>query len=168
MSDIFNSKEDNYVIIQVLKENKEELPSYEITKNLVYNHWLNEAIIKKSIENIKTKLLNKKTKLTKNYSLKRNNKLGDLNDPYLINQIFNIQNNENNYINFRNKILAVKLIDSKIDNYTFNKDEYLQLNLSFTQSFFNDFGNFYLNHLSSKHNLKRNYEEIENFLTTSN
>ena len=168
MSDIFNSKEDNYVIIQVLKENKEELPSYEITKNLVYNHWLNEAIIKKSIENIKTMLLNKKSKLSKNYSLKRNNKLGDLNDPYLINEIFNIQNNENNYINFRNKILAVKLLDSKIDNYTFNKDEYQQLNLSFTQSFFNDFGNFYLNHLSSKHNLKRNYKDIENFLTTSN
>jgi len=168
MSDIFNSKEDNYVIIQVLKENKEELPSYEITKNLVYNHWLNEAIIKKSIENIKTMLLNKKSKLSKNYSLKRNNKLGDLNDPYLINEIFNIQNNENNYINFRNKILAVKLLDSKIDNYTFNKDEYQKLNLSFTQSFFNDFGNFYLNHLSSKHNLKRNYKDIENFLTTSN
>ena len=168
MSDIFNSEEDNYVIIQVLKENKEELPSYEITKNLVYNHWLNEAIIKKSIENIKTMLLNKKSKLSKNYSLKRNNKLGDLNDPYLINEIFNIQNNENNYINFRNKILAVKLLDSKIDNYIFNKDEYQQLNLSFTQSFFNDFGNFYLNHLSSKHNLKRNYKEIENFLTTSN
>ena len=168
MSDIFNSKEDNYVIIQVLKENKEELPSYEITKNLVYNHWLNEAIIKKSIENIKTMLLNKKSKLSKNYSLKRNNKLGDLNDPYLINEIFNIQNNENNYINFRNKILAVKLLDSKIDNYIFNKDEYQQLNLSFTQSFFNDFGNFYLNHLSSKHNLKRNYKDIENFLTTSN
>jgi len=168
MSDIFNSEEDNYVIIQVLKENKEELPSYEITKNLVYNHWLNEAIIKKSIENIKTMLLNKNSKLSKNYSLKRNNKLGDLNDPYLINEIFNIQNNENNYINFRNKILAVKLLDSKIDNYTFNKDEYQQLNLSFTQSFFNDFGNFYLNHLSSKHNLKRNYKDIENFLTTSN
>ena len=168
MSDIFNSKEDNYVIIQVLKENKEELPSYEITKNLVYNHWLNEAIIKESIENIKTMLLNKKSKLSKNYSLKRNNKLGDLNDPYLINEIFNIQNNGNNYINFRNKILAVKLLDSKIDNYTFNKDEYQQLNLSFTQSFFNDFGNFYLNHLSSKHNLKRNYKDIENFLTTSN
>ena len=164
MSDIFNSEEDNYVIIQVLKENKEELPSYEITKNLVYNHWLNEAIIKESIENIKTMLLNKKSKLSKNYSLKRNNKLGDLNDPYLINEIFNIQNNGNNYINFRNKILAVKLLDSKIDNYTFNKDDYQQLNLSFTQSFFNDFGNFYLNHLSSKHNLKRNYEEIENFL----
>ena len=168
MSDIFNSEEDNYVIIQVLKENKEELPSYEITKNLVYNHWLNEAIIKKSIENIKTMLLNKKSKLSKNYSLKRNNKLGDLNDPYLINEIFNIQNNEYNYINFRNKILAVKLLESKIDDYTFNKDEYLQLNLSFTQSFFNDFGNFYLNHLSSKHNLRRNYKEIENFLTTSN
>ena len=168
MSDIFNSKENNYVIIQVLKENKEELPSYEITKNLVYNHWLNEAIIKKSIENIKTMLLNKKSKLSKNYSLKRNNKLGDLNDPYLINEIFNIQNNEYNYINFRNKILAVKLLDSKIDNYTFNKDEYQKLNLSFTQSFFNDFGNFYLNHLSSKHNLKRNYKDIENFLTTSN
>ena len=168
MSDIFNSKEDNYVIIQVLKENKEELPSYEITKNLVYNHWLNETIIKKSIENIKTMLVNNKSKLSKNYSLKRNNKLGDLNDPYLINEIFNIQNNENNYINFRNKILAVKLLDSKIDNYTFNKDEYQQLNLSFTQSFFNDFGNFYLNHLSSKHNLKRNYKDIENFLTTSN
>ena len=168
MSDIFNSKEDNYVIIQVLKENKEELPSYEITKNLVYNHWLNEAIIKKSIENIKINLLNKKSGLTKNYSLKRNNKVGDLNDPYLINQIFNIQNNQNNYINFRNKILAVKLLDTKIDKYTFNKDDYQQLNLSFTQSFFNDFGNFYLNHLSSKHNLKRNYKEIENFLTTSN
>ncbi len=168
MSDIFNSEEDNYVIIQVLKENKEELPSYKVTKNLIYNHWLNEAIIKKSIENIKTMLLNKKSKLSKNYSLKKNNKLGDLNDPYLINEIFNIQNNENNYINYRNKILAVRLLDTKIDNYTFNKDDYQQLNLSFTQSFFNDFGNFYLNHLSSKHNLKRNYKEIEIFLTTSN
>ena len=168
MSDIFNSKDDTYVIIQVLKENKEELPSYEITKSLVYKHWLNETIIKNSIENTKTKLNAESYKLTKKVSLKRDNKVGDLNDPYLINQIFNIKNSENFYINFRNKILAVKLLDTKIGKYIFKKDEYEGLNLSFSQSFFNDFANFYINNLSAKHNLKKNYNEIENLLSNSN
>jgi len=40
---------------------------------------------------------------------------------------------------------------------------YEQLNISFSKSFFNDFSNFYLQHLVSKHNLKRNYQELNKF-----
>ena len=45
------------------------------------------------------------------------------------------------YLNSQNKIIAVKLLNTKIDNYVFEKQLYEQINSSFSKSYFNDFAN---------------------------
>jgi peptidyl-prolyl cis-trans isomerase D len=165
MSEIFNIKNDTYVLLTVLNENNELQPSYEQSKELVYKDWFEKELIVKSKENAKKLLLNKNYKFSKNVSIKRDNtKLNEINDLYLINQIFDINDNDIIYLNSQNKIIAVKLLNTKIDDYVFDKQLYNQINSSFSKSYFNDFANFYINHLSSKHDLKRNYVEMENLL----
>ena len=165
MSEIFNTKNDTYVLLTVLEENNELQPSYEQSKELVYKDWLEKELIVKSKENAKQLLLNKNFKFSKNISIKRDSKkLDQINDIYLINQIFEISGDDITYLNSQNKIIAVKLLNTKIDNYVFEKQLYNQINSSFSKSYFNDFANFYINHLSSKHDLKRNYNEMESLL----
>ena len=110
-------------------------------------------------------MVNKNFKFSKNISIKRDSKkLDEINDIYLINQIFDISGDDITYLNSQNKIIAVKLLNTKIDNYVFEKQLYNQINSSFSKSYFNDFANFYINHLSSKHDLKRNYNQMEGLL----
>jgi peptidyl-prolyl cis-trans isomerase D len=165
MSEIFNTNNDTYVLLKVLEENIELKPSYEQSKNLVYKDWLEEELIVKSKENAKQLLFNKNYKYSKNTSIKRDSKkLNEINDIYLINQVFDISGDNVIYLNSQNKIIAVKLLNTKIDNYVLEKQLYNQINSSFSKSYFNDFANFFINHLGSKHDLKRNYVEMENIL----
>ena len=165
MSEIFNTKNDTYVLLKVLEENNELKPSYEQSKNLVYKDWLEEQLIVKSKENAKQLLFNRNFKFSKNVSIKRDSKkLNEINDIYLINQIFDISGDNIIYLNSQNKIIAVKILNTKIDNYVLDKQLYNQINSSFSKSYFNDFANFYINHLASKHDLKRNYVEMKNIL----
>ena len=165
MSEIFNTNNDTYVLLKVLEENIELKPSYEQSKNLVYKDWLEEELIVKSKENAKQLLFNKNFKFSKNASIKRDSKkLNEINDIYLINQVFDISDDNVIYLNSQNKIIAVKLLNTKIDNYVLEKQLYNQINSSFSKSYFNDFANFFINHLGSKHDLKRNYVEMENIL----
>ena len=165
MSEIFNTNNDTYVLLKVLEENIELKPSYEQSKNLVYKDWLEEELIEKSKENAKQLLFNKNFKFSKNASIKRDSKkLNEINDIYLINQVFDISGDNVIYLNSQNKIIAVKLLNTKIDNYVLEKQLYNQINSSFSKSYFNDFANFFINHLGSKHDLKRNYVEMENIL----
>ena len=167
-SEIFNSEKDTYVLLNVLEANPENIPSYEKINKLVYKDWLENEIIIKSKENAEKLMLNKNFKFTNNGSIKRNSKkLNEIEDAYLINQIFDIKGNDISYINSKNKVFVIKVLKSRIDNYEFKKDLYDQINLSFSKSYFNDFANYYINHLSSKHNLKRNYNELEKLLKSS-
>jgi peptidyl-prolyl cis-trans isomerase D len=168
MSEIFNIKNDTYVLLTVLEENNELQPSYEQSKELVYKDWLEKELVVKSKENAKQLLLNKNFKFSKNISIKRDSKkLDEINDIYLINQIFDISGDDITYLNSQNKIIAVKLLNTKIDNYVFEKQLYNQINSSFSKSYFNDFASFYINHLSSKHDLKRNYNQMESLLSNT-
>ena len=72
-------------------------------------------------------------------------------------------NNEVNILVSKDNLFAVKITNTKIGDYNFDKKAYEELNISFSKSFFNDFSNFYLQHLASKHNLKRNYQELNKF-----
>ena len=167
-SEIFNSEKDTYVLLNVLEENPENIPPYEKINKLVYKDWLENEIIIKSKENAEKLMLNKNFKFTNNGSIKRNSKkLNKIEDAYLINQIFEIKGNVISYIYSKNKVFAVKILKSRIDDYEYKKDLYDQINSSFSKSYFNDFANYYINHLSSKHNLKRNYNELEKLLKSS-
>ena len=64
----------------------------------------------------------------------------------------------------QNYIFAVKVLNIKTKKYILNKERYNNLNTTMSRSFFNDFSNFYLQNLAIKHNLKRNYSEINNFI----
>ena len=44
LSEIFNSTEDTYNLIEVISENSEEFPPFVKVKNNVYNDWLNKAM----------------------------------------------------------------------------------------------------------------------------
>ena len=61
------------------------------------------------------------------------------------------------------KLVALKVIQTRTDNYKFDKKTYNDLNSNFSKSFFNDISNYYVQHLALKHNLKKNYEELDNF-----
>ena len=64
-------------------------------------------------------------------------------------------------------INAVKILNKKVGDYKKNKIVNKNLNISLSKSFFNDFSNFYIENLATKHKLIRNYREIEKFLLDS-
>ena len=64
----------------------------------------------------------------------------------------------------QNYIFAGKVLNIKTKKYILNKERYNNLNTTMSRSFFNDFSSFYLQNLAIKHNLKRNYSEINNFI----
>ena len=53
--------------------------------------------------------------------------------------------------------------NTRIDNYKLDKKTYQDLNFNLSKSFFDDFSNFYVQHLATKHKLKRNYQELDNY-----
>ena len=103
-----------------------------------------------------------------NYDIKRSDQnFETINDPYLINQIFEIENNEIVFLVSKNNIFAVRVQNIKTDNYVFNEEEYNSLNESFSKSFFNDFSNFFIQNLAIKHNLTKNYKILDNYFVKS-
>ncbi len=60
--------------------------------------------------------------------------------------------------------LAVKVLNTKVDNYQKDIEINNNLNISLSKSFFNDYSNYYIRNLASKHKLVRNYNDLENFL----
>ncbi len=164
LSDIFNLNDDNYYIIEIVNQNKSEIPTFNLIKNKVFDQWLKQELIFKTKEKIKKIVASKNNNLSSKSSVKRNDKtLGNINDQYLITKIFEIENNEIEYIVSGENLIGIKVIKTKTDNYKFNKKTFDDLNLSFSKSFLNDVSNFYVQHLASKHKLKRNYNELENY-----
>ena len=139
-------------------------PTYDLVKNKVFNQWLKKELILKTKEKVKKSIKSKNYKLSSKYSLKRNdNALGDLKDPFLINKIFEIDDKDIDLLVTANNLIAVKIIETRTDDYKFDKKIFNDLNQSFSKSFFNDILNMYVQHLSLKHDLRRNYEELENY-----
>ena len=84
-------------------------------------------------------------------------------DPYIINKIFEISSKDTEFLVSKDFLLVLRVKNSRTDDYVFNKKEYEELNHNFSKSFFNDFSNFYIQNLATKHKLKRNFQEIENY-----
>ena len=57
----------------------------------------------------------------------------------MIKKVFEIKNNEINFLNTQNNIFAIKLLDVKTKSYNFDKDIFNNLNLTLSRSFFIDF-----------------------------
>ena len=165
LSQIFNSVGDIYNLIEVVGENLEELPPFEKIKNNVYKNWLSEEVILKSKDRAKKEVFKMNNNLSLKSNVERSSKSIDkINDIFLINKIFDIENKDINYLRSQNYIFAVKVLNIKTKKYILNKERYNNLNTTMSRSFFNDFSNFYLQNLAIKHNLKRNYSEINKFI----
>ena len=165
LSDIFNSNDDyNYYIIEIINEKNSEIPAFDLIKNKVFDQWLKKELILKTKDKVKKIVLSKNNKLSNKSSIKRDDKtLGNIDDPYLINRIFEINNKEVEYFVTADDIIAIKVIKTRTNNYKFDKETFNDLNRSFSKSFFNDVSNLYVQHLASKHKLKRNYRDLENY-----
>ena len=166
MSEIFNTKNDNYVLLNVLQENDNELPSFEKIKKLVYYQWLEEELIIQSKKKAKDVIISRNYVLSNKTSLDRDSKkIKDINDQYLINKIFDIKDDKIKYFVSKDNIVAVKFLNSKTKSYDFKKENYEDINLNLSKSFFNDYASFYIQNLSIKHKLKKNYGLLESFVT---
>ena len=168
ISDLINSDDDNYILIEVVSENKKHQPDFKTVKEIVYKQWLANEIIVKTKDTLKKILLNNNQKLSSTLSIKRDDQyLDKIKDINVINKIFNIDNKDVNFINTKNSLIAVKILNKKVGDYKKNKTVDNKLNMSFSKSFFKDFSNFYIENLATKHKLIRNYNEIEKFLLDS-
>ena len=165
LSEIFNSNNDNYYIIEVINEKNSETPAFNLVKNKVTNQWLKQELIIKTKEKVKSILESKNNQLSSRTTLSRDDKnLKNIKDQFLINKIFEIDNKEIKLFISDKNLIAVKVIKTRTNNYNFSKKEFNNLNQSFSKSLFNDISNFYIQHLALKHKLQRNYEEFENFI----
>ncbi len=164
LSDIFNSNDDNYFIIEVINENNTETPKFDLVKNKVFDQWLKQEAISKTKDKVKNIIVSKNNNLLYKSSTKRNDKtLGNIDDQYLINRIFETDSKEIELFVSADKLIAIKIIKTRTDNYNFDEKTFNDLNLSFSKSFFNDISSYYVQHLASKHKLQINYEDLENF-----
>ena len=59
-------------------------------------------------------------------------------------------------------MIAIKNVNSKTAKYNINEETIKDVNLSLSKSFFNDYSKYYIEILSEKHKLKRNYQQLEN------
>ena len=164
LSEIINSNDDNYYLIEVAKENKNEIPVYSLVKTKVYEQWLNNERILITKEKAKKSIMLNNNSLSLQKSIKRSDKFFDkIKDPYIINKIFEISSKDTEFLVSKDFLLVLRVKNSRTDDYVFNKKEYEELNHNFSKSFFNDFSNFYIQNLATKHKLKRNFQEIENY-----
>ena len=164
LSEIFNSNNDKYYIIEVVNEKNSEIPIFNLIKNKVFDQWLKQEQVIKTMEKVKKIVQSKKNNLSFKSSIKRDDKiLGNIKDKFLINQIFEIDNKEVELVVTDKKIIAIKVVKIRTDEYVLDEKNFIELNRSFSKSFFNDISNIYIQHLASKHNLHRNYEDLENY-----
>ena len=114
---------------------------------------------------LKKLISSKNENLKSNSTIKRNQKsLDNFSDNSLIFNIFEIDNKDINFLNTIDGVIAVKVKNRKVDNYQKNIEINNNLNLSLSKSFFNDYSNYFIENLATKHKLVRNYIDLENFL----
>ena len=152
------------LLLEIVNQNNSETPTFNLIKNKVFDQWLKQELVFKTKEKSKKIVELKNNNLSFRSSLKRNDKsLGNIRDQYLITKIFEIENDEIEYILSEDNLIAIKVIKTRTDNYKFDEKIFNNINLNFSKSFLNDISNFYVQHLASKHNLQRKYNELEDY-----
>ena len=164
-SDIIDLKNDTYALIQVIKEKSKEQLAFEQVREKILNQWTSIEIVNQTKAKLKKSILSKNENLKSNSTIKRNQKsLDNFSDNSLIFNIFEIDNKDINFLNTVDGVIAVKVKNRKVDNYEKNIEINNNLNLSLSKSFFNDYSNYFIRNLATKHKLVRNYIDLENFL----
>ena len=164
-SDIIDLKNDTYALIQVKRENSKEMLAFEQVREKVLDQWTSIEVVNQTKAKLKKLILSKNENLKSNSTIKRNQKsLDNFSDNSLIFNIFEIDNKDINFLNTVDGVIAVKVKNRKVDDYQKNIEINNNLNLSLSKSFFNDYSNYFIKNLATKHKLVRNYNDLENFL----
>ena len=166
ISDTIDLLNDTYVFIETIKENKEKIPAFDIIRNNVYKEWLKKELFYQTQSKLRKMISKKNIPFVSLSAIKRDQKslTQEINDPLLINKIFQIKENKLNFLNTNNGVMAIKNIKSKVADYKINNKINKEINLSLSNSFFNDFSQSYLELLANKHKLKRDYKNLERFI----
>ena len=164
-SDLINIKDDSYALLQIEKENMQEDLTFEKVNNKVLEQWINLEVKNQTKLKLKKLITSRNQQLKSSSIIKRNQQyLNNIKDNSLVFKIFDINNNEINFLNTAEGVIAAKITSRKVDEYKVNTEINDKLNLSLSKSFFNDFSNYYLNDLATRHKLVRNYKDLERFL----
>ena len=166
LSNIIETPNDSYALIEIVNENKEIIPSFKKIKKNVFKQWIEQEL------NIKTEL--KLTKLIENkkinfislQNIKRDQKnvIPQIKNDSITNDIFELKQDELKIINKNEGSIAIKVTNTKLSSKKIPKKIIKELNLSLSKSFFNDYSKSYIEILSEKHKLIRNYKQLENDL----
>ena len=166
LSNIIETPNDSYALIEIVNENKEIIPSFKKIKKNVFKQWIEQEL------NIKTEL--KLTKLIENkkvtfislQNIKRDQKnvIQQIKNDSITNDIFELKQDELKIINKNEGSIAIKVTNTKLSSKKIPKKIIKELNLSLSKSFFNDYSKSYIEILSEKHKLIRNYKQLENDL----
>ena len=157
---------DSYALIEVIKENKEIIPNFNKVEKKVYKDWMeNELKIKTELK-FKKLIKNQKVTFISLKKIKRDQKnvIKQINNNSIINEIFELKQNQLKVINKDEGSVAIKVNNINIVTQKTNQETSKKLNLSLSKSFFNDYSKYYIEILSEKHKLKRNYQQLENDL----
>ena len=163
LSNIIETPNDSYALIEVTKENKLFTPSFNKVKNKVFKEWIEEELNIKTELELKKLIKNKKVNFISLQNIKRDQKniIKQIKSDIIIDEIFKLKQNELHVINKKEGSVAVKVNNIKIAPYKLNQETLKELNLSLSKSFFNDYSKSYIEILSEKHKLKRNYQQLE-------
>ena len=167
ISDIIELPDDKYVLIETIKENKKEIPVFEKINKNVYDDWLKKEIYIQSELKLKELVKDKKVNFESLTAITRNQKslTEEIKDPLIINKIFDIKEKTLSFFNIKNGIIAIKNVSSKTGVHKVSKEMIKNINISLSKSFFNDYSQYYIQLLASKHKLKRNYKDLEKFIS---
>jgi len=139
--------------------------AFEKVRQKVLDKWTSNEVVNQTKAKLKKLILSKNENLKTNRTIKRNqNNLDNFSDNSLIFNIFEIDNKDINFLNTVDGVIAVKVKNRKVDNYQKNIEINNNLNTSLSKSFFNDYSNYFISNLATKHKLVRNYIDLENFL----
>lgn len=167
ISDVIELPKDTFMFAQLIKENKEYTPIFKEIRTDIYKKWVEKEQLIQTELKLKKIVKENKTKFNKLLNIERNqiNLTNEIKDKLIINQIFKMKKNKINFIKIKNGVIAIKFINSKTKNYKLKEDTINQLNASLSESFFNDYSNNFIQILGNKHKIKRDYKNLENFIS---
>ena len=166
LSNVVEMPNDSYALIEVIKENKEIIPIFNKVEKKVYKDWIEKELKIKTELKLKKLIKNQKVTFISLKKIKRDQKnvIKQINNNSIINEIFELKQNELKVINKNEGSVAIKVNNINIVIQETNQETSKKLNLSLSKSFFNDYSKYYIEILSEKHKLKRNYQQLENDL----
>ena len=165
ISDLINIKDDKYSLLQVENESVKQDLVFKKVKSKVLSLWMKTEIANQTKIKLQNLISSQNQNLKSSGIIKRNQQyLNKIKDRSLIYKIFDIDNKKINFLNIIDGVVAVKITGRKVEDYKVSQEMNDKLNLSLSKSFFNDFSNYYVNNLATKHKLITNYIDLESFL----